>query len=67
MTVRRNDAAGACVDNFMHKSVPALVLLALFALSACGNLPPGHVPVQPNAQQGGGAAYLQSKGRVAVP
>ena len=34
----------------------AALTATLLTLAACGDLPPGRVPYQPNAQQGGGDA-----------
>ena len=41
----------------MPRRIAAFLLLTL-ALAACGDLPPGRVPFQPNAAQGGGDAYF---------
>ena len=51
----------------MQNAMSALILAALCALSACGNLPPARIPVQPNANQGGGAAYLRATSGPAIP
>ena len=51
----------------MKQALLAVAAVSLVAPSACGNLPPGHVPVQATASQGGGAAVLQSQDRFAVP
>ena len=40
----------------MKTIAAAAIAAVLLALSACGDLPPGQVPFQPNAQQGGGDA-----------
>ena len=45
----------------MQPILAGVAAAILLALSACGNLPPGHPPIQPNAAQGGGAAYLDAK------
>ena len=51
----------------MTKMLGALAFVLLTGLAACGDLPPGRVPVQPTAQQGGGAAYLNAVSKPAVP
>lgn len=40
----------------MTKIFAALTAILLITLAACGDLPPGRIPFQPNAQQGGGDA-----------
>lgn len=40
----------------MKKLLATVTATILLALAACSDLPPGRVPYQPNAQQGGGDA-----------
>lgn len=40
----------------MKNLVAALTATVLLTLAACSDLPPGRIPYQPNAQQGGGDA-----------
>ncbi|GEM_PF-3804337 len=40
----------------MKQIAAAAVATILLALAACSDLPPGRIPYQPNAQQGGGDA-----------
>ena len=40
----------------MKQIAAAAIATTLLALAACSDLPPGRIPYQPNAQQGGGDA-----------
>ncbi len=47
---------GGHVAGAMRSLLACLITMVLLSLTACGDLPPGRVPYQPNAQQGGGDA-----------